>query len=408
MTSKENTIITSKLGHTPTTDNSKKFGSSDMNILKRDLKQVSSTPETCKNENNKKLKDKMDLDDFDIILDDEENLQFRLEKSKTQTNQKSKDKLSRFSTTSNFSLNTAETLSNKMPNFLMNYDDLLQVVSNNRNTIGGSPMLKGEVKSRLLGHHHTTITGYSKNSPISGPESKKSRDKQTEERLNTVISNELRELSIPKVAKKSDNILSFVTAVPQKQNSGVKEIINTTTTTNTNAKEEEEKHAYMKSLTNMEDIKDFYENTEECLKRIAKLKVIPENEIEHLKVDLPFEKEFLNGKKLAVFDLDETLVHCEIKNPSKGQVQIQVKIPNGTITKVNSLTIFMIFKKYFLLFLYFLTIFYVILKSFFIVIEKKTNFLCHWKFFYIFMLFIKNAKNNFYITIFLLTIFLLK
>jgi phosphoserine phosphatase len=51
-------------------------------------------------------------------------------------------------------------------------------------------------------------------------------------------------------------------------------------------------------------------------------------------IDLPFEEEFKNGKKLAVFDLDETLVHCEIKNPKKGEFQVMVNVPNGTNTKV--------------------------------------------------------------------------
>jgi hypothetical protein len=88
--------------------------------------------------------------------------------------------------------------------------------------------------------------------------------------------------------------------------------------------DEEEK--IVQKLTNTEEIIDFYEYTEECMKRIAMMKVPSDKEIEHLKLNLPIE---LGGKKLAIFDLDETLVHCEIKNPKKGQVLIDVKLPSG-------------------------------------------------------------------------------
>jgi hypothetical protein len=94
---------------------------------------------------------------------------------------------------------------------------------------------------------------------------------------------------------------------------------------------EEEK--IVQNLTNSEEIKDFYEYTEECLKRIALMKVPEIETIEHLRMFLPFEEE-LKNKQLAIFDLDETLVHCEIKKPQKGQVQINVKLPNGELAKV--------------------------------------------------------------------------
>jgi len=42
----------------------------------------------------------------------------------------------------------------------------------------------------------------------------------------------------------------------------------------------------------------------------------------------PFEKD-LKSKKLAVFDLDETLVHCVTKNISKADVQLTIKTSNG-------------------------------------------------------------------------------
>jgi hypothetical protein len=92
---------------------------------------------------------------------------------------------------------------------------------------------------------------------------------------------------------------------------------------------EEEK--IVQNLTNTEEIKDFYEYTEDCLKRIAMMKIPIDQEIEHLKLTLPID---LGGKKLAIFDLDETLVHCEIKNPKNGDVLIEVKLPSGEKAQV--------------------------------------------------------------------------
>lgn len=90
----------------------------------------------------------------------------------------------------------------------------------------------------------------------------------------------------------------------------------------------------VQNLTNQEDIKDFYEYTEECLKRIIKLEIPNMDEIKELLFDLPFEED-LKTKKLAIFDLDETLIHCEIKKPQKGQVQIMVNLPSGDKAKVS-------------------------------------------------------------------------
>ena len=101
---------------------------------------------------------------------------------------------------------------------------------------------------------------------------------------------------------------------------------------NSNEKNIEEKNQVEK-LTNTEDIKDFYEYTEECLKRIIKLKVPSMNEIKDLLFDLPFENE-LKKKKLAIFDLDETLVHCEAKKPMSAQKQIMCDLPSGGQAKV--------------------------------------------------------------------------
>ena len=95
----------------------------------------------------------------------------------------------------------------------------------------------------------------------------------------------------------------------------------------------QEETKIVQNLTNQEDIKDFYEYTEECLKRIIKLEIPSLEEIQELLFNLPFEEE-LKTKKLAIFDLDETLIHCEIKKPQKGQVQILVNLPSGDTAKV--------------------------------------------------------------------------
>lgn len=52
----------------------------------------------------------------------------------------------------------------------------------------------------------------------------------------------------------------------------------------------------LKSFTNTEDVKDFYEYTGECLKRISCLKQPTAEEIKALEVELPITKEELQGK----------------------------------------------------------------------------------------------------------------
>ena len=86
-------------------------------------------------------------------------------------------------------------------------------------------------------------------------------------------------------------------------------------------------------LTSIEEINDFYEYTEECMKKITRLKNCKLDQISDLLIDLPFEEE-LKTKKLAIFDLDETLVHCELKKPKTAQTQIFINLPTGEKAKV--------------------------------------------------------------------------
>lgn len=94
-----------------------------------------------------------------------------------------------------------------------------------------------------------------------------------------------------------------------------------------------EENNEVSKLTNTEEIKNFYEYTEECLKKILKLKIPTKEEISDLIFDLPFEKE-LKNKKLAIFDLDETLIHCEARKPQRAHKQIICNLPAGGQTMV--------------------------------------------------------------------------
>lgn len=94
----------------------------------------------------------------------------------------------------------------------------------------------------------------------------------------------------------------------------------------------------IQNLTNIEEIKDFYDYTENCLHLISKMVMPPLSEIESMLLDLP---EKLLKKKLAIFDLDETLVHCELKNPQKADKIITIKLTNGQKARVRIYFIFL-------------------------------------------------------------------
>lgn len=88
----------------------------------------------------------------------------------------------------------------------------------------------------------------------------------------------------------------------------------------------------IQNLTNIEEIKDFYDYTENCLHQISKMTIPKIEEIEKLQIDLPQK---LLKKRIAIFDLDETLIHCELKNPQKAEKIITIKLANGQKTRVS-------------------------------------------------------------------------
>ena len=89
------------------------------------------------------------------------------------------------------------------------------------------------------------------------------------------------------------------------------------------------------SLTNMEMISDFYEYTENCMKLITDL--IPKDK-QSVKIP-PRNFNFVDNlqrKKIAIFDLDETLIHCvgDIRKKKKNEYQQVISVTMPTRTKV--------------------------------------------------------------------------
>lgn len=87
----------------------------------------------------------------------------------------------------------------------------------------------------------------------------------------------------------------------------------------------------IQNLTSIQEIKDYYEYTENCLKMINTMRIPDESEIEDLFLDLP---EKYTKKKLAIFDLDETLIHCELKQPQTAERLITVTLPSKKKARV--------------------------------------------------------------------------
>ena len=86
------------------------------------------------------------------------------------------------------------------------------------------------------------------------------------------------------------------------------------------------------SYTNVQVISDFYDYTEECIKKILELKQdkIVKSSVGY-NFNLPAEDK---NKKIAIFDLDETLIHCTGKDISNPQYIIDVTLPSKITMKI--------------------------------------------------------------------------
>jgi Dullard-like phosphatase family protein len=281
-----------------------------------------------------------------------------------------------------------ESLSYKMSNFVKNYDDLIGMFSNNSSSFSTNISL-GKEKSSPTGinirnsDNFCNIKGKTTNmytldeeddvggtyvpkmksvyfggdddeyNNLKPPVKKNSQSPHTLIKRDSGIKastkgnlyplDEEHNSSVEHSCSEANHIGSLVTMQERKKSTATDlipkpvELTNEETEPqiNNNTAQEEDNPSQVKSLTNTEDIKDFYEYTEECMRRILKLKMPEVAEIQHLMFDLPenLMKE-LETKKLAIFDLDETLVHAEIKKPNEGDVQIKVKLPNGGTQKI--------------------------------------------------------------------------
>jgi Dullard-like phosphatase family protein len=94
--------------------------------------------------------------------------------------------------------------------------------------------------------------------------------------------------------------------------------------------------AEMKKMTNIQGINDFYEYTEECLNLIDEMSsqnILNYDNIQVAKeqyIELPFADKIgmkPEQKRLAVFDLDETLIHCELNHNNPSQHKIEILLP---------------------------------------------------------------------------------
>ena len=63
----------------------------------------------------------------------------------------------------------------------------------------------------------------------------------------------------------------------------------------------------------------------------------PKNKLKEREIILPFVDKIGRGKgqkRLAIFDLDETLIHCELNPDNSAQTKIEVVLPNKTTKEI--------------------------------------------------------------------------
>lgn len=87
---------------------------------------------------------------------------------------------------------------------------------------------------------------------------------------------------------------------------------------------------HLNTYINTKIISNFYEYTENCMRLIVKIKERKKS-IEN-KVSFDFD---MKNKKLAVFDLDETLVHCPNTQEKKGDYNLSVVLPGNKTVAIS-------------------------------------------------------------------------
>jgi len=88
----------------------------------------------------------------------------------------------------------------------------------------------------------------------------------------------------------------------------------------------------IEKLANTEEITNFDEYNETCISLLDEL--IHLNSNIPPKIKFPFAKDIPFKKRLAIFDLDETLAHSEFKNIENAQHKIIVKLPSNIEVKI--------------------------------------------------------------------------
>ena len=91
-------------------------------------------------------------------------------------------------------------------------------------------------------------------------------------------------------------------------------------------------------MTNREDIEDFFMFTENCIEAMRTMIIPEEKDIEHLKIKLSdqlYEEYEVKGK-LAVFELDETLMHLVLEGDQgkKAEKYVKIKLSDDSETVV--------------------------------------------------------------------------
>ena len=88
----------------------------------------------------------------------------------------------------------------------------------------------------------------------------------------------------------------------------------------------------IKYLSNTEEISDFNEYNQACISMLDNIIPVTQNKLP--KIKFPFAHNIPKKKRLAIFDLDETLAHSEYKNIKNSQHILTIKLPSEKSVKI--------------------------------------------------------------------------